>query len=459
MQNVLVLRDWARRGTTAMMVAWALFAGRPAPAAETLAESPAARDARLAWWREARFGLFIHWGPVSLKGTEIGWSRGEQVPTEEYDRLYQQFNPERFDAEAWAKTAQAAGVKYVVLTTKHHDGFCLWPSKLTDYTISQTPFKRDVTGELAAACRRHGLKFCTYHSICDWHHPDYPLGSPGGKTQKSSPDMERYVGYLKGQLAELIKNYGPLGVLWFDGEWESPWTRERGEELYRYLRRLQPSLIINNRIGKGRAGAMSGMDHGDGGVGDYGTPEQELGAFNRDTPWESCMTICNQWAWKPGDDLKPLKVCLRNLITCAGGDGNLLLNVGPTSTGEIEPRQVERLREMGDWLRRNGKSIYGTRGGPFLPGPWGVSTHRGKNVYLHLFDAKPGVVTLPGIAAGVKRASLLAGGKLVVAQTSVGIQLTLPETAVDEIDTIVRLQLDSPAGKLKPVAFEAAAGR
>ena len=161
----------------------------PTPAG---AETPAERDQRMAWFREARFGMFIHWGPVSLKGTEIGWSRGAQVPVGEYDNLYKRFNPSNFSARAWAKVAKEAGMKYLVLTSKHHDGFCLWGTKLTDYNIMNTPFHRDVVKELAAACQKEGIVFCTYHSICDWHHPDYPLGSPGGKSQKPDPNMDRY---------------------------------------------------------------------------------------------------------------------------------------------------------------------------------------------------------------------------------------------------------------------------
>jgi len=209
-------------------------------------------EARLAWWREARFGMFIHWGPVSLKGTEIGWSRGAEVPVEEYDELYKRFDPTLFDAEAWVRTAKRAGMKYLVITSKHHDGFAIWDTKLTDYNIMHTPFRRDVLKELSEACRREGIVFCTYHSILDWHHPDYPLGSPGGKTAKPSPDMDRYVDYLKGQVAELIRDYGPLGVMWFDGQWEKPWNPGRGRDLYEWVRSLQPSIIVNNRIGSAR---------------------------------------------------------------------------------------------------------------------------------------------------------------------------------------------------------------
>ena len=406
--------------------------------------------ASLEWWREARFGLFIHWGPVSLKGTEIGWSRGAEVPEAEYDRLFREFNPTRFDARAWAQTAKAAGMKYLVLTSKHHDGFCLWDSRYTDYDIMNTPFGRDVIKELSAACRKEGIVFCTYHSICDWRHPDYPLGSPGGKSQKPSPNMDRYNTYLKNQVAELVHNYGPLGILWFDGEWESPWNPDRALDLYRHCRQLQPSLIVNNRVGKGRED-MAGTTARGAFAGDYDTPEQRIGKFQNDRPWESCITICQQWAWKPNDQLKSLKQCLQTLVTCAGGDGNLLLNVGPMPDGRIEPRQVERLQEMGHWLKRYGKSIYATRGGPFRPGAWGVSTHHGKTVYVHVLDwQNQDTVRLPAIEKRIVSASVLTGGKVNCTQSAQGIELRVPVKSRQEIDTVIQLRIEGPASEIAP---------
>jgi alpha-L-fucosidase len=409
-------------------------------------------DHRLDWWRAARFGMFIHWGPVSLKGTEIGWSRGEQVPAEVYDQLYREFNPTNFDARQWAGIAKAAGMKYVVLTSKHHDGFCLWDTKLTDYNIMQTPFRRDVVKELAAACKREGLVFCTYHSICDWRHPDYPLGSPGGKNPKPSPNMDRYNDYLKGQLAELIKNYGPLGVMWFDGEWEAPWTPERGADLYRHVRGLQPSIIINNRVSRGREGMAGTTQDPRANPGDYDTPEQQIGHYQDARPWETCMTICQQWAWKPNDELKSLKQCLQTLIRCAGGDGNLLFNVGPMPAGEIEPRQVARLKEMGDWLKRYGKSVYGTRGGPFKPGKWGASTRSGNTIYLHVLEWPEQGLQLPSPGKSIVSFKVLTGGKAEVKQTGQGLAVSAPPESRRDIDTIIALKLDGSALDIAPVS-------
>jgi alpha-L-fucosidase len=409
---------------------------------------PAGAD--LAWWREARFGMFVHWGPVSLRGTEIGWSRGKEVPTEEYDALYRRFDPTLFDARAWARLARDAGMGYLVLTTKHHDGFCLWPSALTDYDIAATPFGRDVVGELATACRAEGVVFCAYHSICDWRHPDYPLGSPGGGTRKAAPDMERYTAYLKGQVGELLQRYGPLGLLWFDGEWEEPWTEERGLDLYRHCRALQPSLIVNNRVAKGRRG-MEGSTAAGAFAGDFDTPEQRVGRFQRERPWESCITLGRQWSWRPGDELKPLDECVRTLVACAGGDGNLLLNVGPMPTGEIEARQAARLREIGAWLRTHGEAVHGTRGGPFLPGEWGASTHRETSVYLHVLRwPAAGPLVLPALERRIVASSVLGAGTAEARQTGAGTEIHVDPYRRDPVDTVIRLALDHPAGTLAP---------
>lgn len=428
-----------------------LILGTLLAAAAAGAELPAPPAEALARWQAMRFGMFVHWGPVALKGTEIGWSRGQQVPADEYDALYQRFNPVQFDADEWLRTAKAAGMKYFVITSKHHDGFCLWDTKTTDYKITNTPFKRDVLKELAAACRRHGIQFSTYYSICDWRHPDYPLGSPGGRTPKPNADMGRYIVYLKQQLREIVTDYGPLGSLWFDGEWEKPWTHEMGLDLYRYVRSLQDDILINNRVDKGRRG-MEGGTAGREYAGDYDTPEQRIGTFQTERPWESCITICQQWAWKPNDRLKSLPQCLQTLVSTAGGDGNLLLNVGPMPDGRIEPQQVARLKELGAWLDQYGESVYGTRGGPFPPGAYGASTHNAQRVYLHVWNWPGPALTLPALAAKIVKASVLGGGHVEVDQTAAGIQIRVAEAERKELDTVVVLDLDRPAHGLPPVA-------
>ena len=239
---------------------------------------PSADPAAVARWQAMRFGMFIHWGPVSLTGHEIGWSRGQQTPIEVYDGLYKQFNPTNYNADAWVSVAKAAGMKYIVLTTKHHDGFCLWDTKQTDYNIMNSPFKRDVVKELAAACKQQGIAFGTYYSTCDWHHPDFPLTSPGGKVTREKYDLDSYQRYLLAQIKELITDYGPLITIWNDVPQK---FQGRGAATIKMVRELQPDILINNRTGDG---------------GDYDTPEQRVGKYQDDRPWETCMTICRQWA-------------------------------------------------------------------------------------------------------------------------------------------------------------------
>ena len=389
----------------------------------------------IARWREMRFGLFIHWGPVSLKGTEIGWSRGGErrgrsgtgsIPVEIYDNLYKQFDPVKFNADEWVQVAKDAGMKYLVFTSKHHDGFSMFDSKLTDYKITNSPFKRDVVKELADACHKGGLKLGYYYSPVDWYHPDY-----------RTEDHARYIKFLHGQLREICSNYGKIDIIWFDGlggsarDWDS-------ENLFRMIRQLQPRVIINNRAGL---------------PADHDTPEQRIGKFQNDRPWETCMTICRQWAWKPNDEMKSLEQCIHTLVRVVGGDGNFLFNVGPMPDGRIEPRQVERLREMGDWLKKYGRSIYGTRGGPFMPGAWGASTHKGNSIYVHVLDWRVGTLTLPAIPKKVIGSSLLTGGTVTVKQTEESLEICVPESYRQELDTIVVLKLDGPAGEIPPCAL------
>ena len=283
-------------------------------------------------WKDMRFGMFIHWGPVSLTAKEIGWARGTSVPVEKYDNLYKEFNPTKFHADEWVSIAKEAGMKYIVITAKHHDGFCLWDTKLTDYNIMNSPFKRDVLKELSAACKKQGIGFGTYYSVCDWHHPDFPLTSPGGSKKREKSDLDAYNRYLLGQIKELVTNYGPLVTLWND---VPQMFQGRGKNTIDMVRELQPDIVINDRTGDG---------------GDYGTPEQHVGGFQTNRPWESCMTVSarGQWAWGGDQDgVKPVETCLLMLIRCAGGDGNLLLNVGPEPSGVIAPCQAELLEKMG----------------------------------------------------------------------------------------------------------------
>jgi len=448
------------RNTAVVLLAATLTAmSGLAPAAEGAATDLPVDPESLAKWQAMRFGMFIHWGPVSLKGTEIGWSRGKQVPREEYDQLYKQFNPVEFDAKEWVQIAKDAGMRYLVFTSKHHDGFCMWNTATTDYNVMNSPFGRDVIKELAEACKEAGIAFGTYYSILDWYQPDYNTeDSQGGPAyalpEGQEPSTDRFQDYIQSHVRELVEHYGPLHTMWFDGEWEKPWTVERGIELFRFCRALDPKMLVNNRVGKDRHGMEGVTKAGSLCPGDFDTPEQEVGAFNDSRPWETCMTICRQWAWKPDDRMKSFRECIHTLVQTAGGDGNLLFNVGPMPDGRIEPRQVERLREMGAWLKANGPSIYGTRGGPFRPGAYGCSTHTGNTIYVHLLEQKPRTVILPPIQKKILSSSLLGGGPVTVEQTDQGIAITVPQTQRQDIDTIVVLELDGPAAEANPVGAQ-----
>jgi len=387
-------------------------------------------------WQDMRFGMFIHWGPVSLTAHEIGWSRGSQTPIEKYDNLYKEFNPTKFNADEWVSIAKAAGMKYMVLTTKHHDGFCLFATKETDYNIMNSPFKRDVTKELADACRKQGIAFGTYYSVCDWHHPDFPRTSPGGGVKREKSDLDSYNRYLLAQIKELITNCGPLLTIWNDVPQD---FGGRGKKTIKMVRELQPDILINDRTGDG---------------GDYGTPEQSIGGFNMKRPWESCMTISRrgQWAWGgEKDGVKALAPCLLMLIRAAGGDGNVLLNVGPRPDGLIDPEQANRLKEMGDWLQKYGESIYATRGGPYKPCKNVVSTRKDNKIFVHILDWPEDTLKLPALPAKIVKSSVLTGGEVNVNQTDAGIEISIPTAARKEIDTIVVLELDQPAIEIEPI--------
>ncbi len=419
------------------------WASGPAPAAET----PAQKAQRMQWWVDARFGMFIHFGPVSLKGTEIGWSRGKEVPVEVYDNLYKQFNPVKFNAGQYVSLAKEAGMKYIVLVTKHHDGFSMFATKLSGYNITNTPLRRDLTKELADECRRQGVRFCAYYSIIDWHHPDYLPRGPGDKRPPQDARFENYMAFMKGQLREIVENYHP-GVLWFDGQWDNLWTADRGREIYAMLRQLDPQIIVNNRLGTDWSAAQGGLTPPESTVGDFHTPEQMTGRFlhDRNVYWESCMTLGRQWAWKPHDKLKSLEECVDLLVTNAGCDGNFLLNVGPMPSGEIEPRQADRLREIGQWMKRYGESIYGARGGPFRPAKWGVTTCNGDTIFVHVLHwPGEGPVRLPAVGRKIVASRLLGGGQVDATQTDAGIIITVPAADRQQLDTVVELKLDGSA--------------
>jgi alpha-L-fucosidase len=422
------------------------------------AESPAEKTERMQWFNDARFGMFIHWGVYSeaagnFKGKPVPgageWLQdGGKIPAAEYrEELLPKFNPVKYDPEAWVIAAKNAGMKYIVITSKHHDGFCLWDSKLTDWDVGSSPHKKDLLKPLADACKKHGIKFCLYHSIMDWSHPDYGTkASWRGNANNPQPDMDRFTAYLKGQLKEIVNDYQP-GILWFDGEWEGAWTHERGADLYDYLRKLDSKLIINNRVDKGRAG-MHGHTTDSKFKGDYGTPEQEIPAtgFGEGVAWESCMTMNGTWGFKTADTgWKSTETLVRNLIDIASKGGNYLLNVGPTGEGEIPAASLEQLAAIGEWMKVNGESIHGTTASLFPKVSWnGRSTTRrtsngNTSVYLHVF-AKPedGKIAVRGLVNRPESASILGQpGNLEISGKEGAWAIQIPAT--NPIATVVAL--------------------
>ena len=420
-----------------------------APAQETTAE----RDARMAWFRDAKFGMFVHWGVYSVPAGEYQGKKkyGEwfleetHMPVSQYEKFRDQFNPVKFDAKAWVQLAKDAGMKYLVVTSKHHDGFAMFDTKLTDWSIMSTPWKHDPIKDLSEECRKAGIKFCVYHSIMDWHHPDYAKRREWNDVAKGKPDMDRYVDFLKGQIKELVDNYHPA-ILWFDGEWEDVWTQPRGKDLYAYCRSLEPEVIVNNRVGKNRQG-MGGMSKGADIVGDYGTPEQEIPAGGiPGVDWESCMTMNDHWGYNKHDQhWKSAKTMLRMLIDIASKGGNYLLNVGPTSEGLIPEPSVERLQAIGRWMKVNGESIHGASACPFAKAPaWGRITKKPGKLYLHVFDwPADGKLVVAGLKDPPKAAYLLADpdrSALKTASTDAGVEVQLPAKATDPIATVIVLE-------------------
>ncbi len=448
-----------------LIIPIAVYAGL-ACATPARAETKPEHDARMAWFREARFGMFIHWGLYSLpagewKGEKVKglaeWIQSEaKIPRAEYTPLKDRFNPVKFDADAWVRLAKDAGMKYIAITTKHHDGFCLWNSAHTDWGIASTPYKKDLLRPLAEACEKYGIRLCFYHSIMDWHHPEYGTKeSWRGNAATANPDMDKYTAYLKAQLDELL-GYNPC-LLWFDGEWENAWTHERGVDLYDYLRKKSPSLIINNRVDNGR-NKMVGFVPDSKFKGDFCTPEQAIPATGLPgVDWESCMTMNETWGYSTHDKAwKSTEMLLRNLIDIASKGGNYLLNVGPTSEGLIPGPSIERLQGIAAWMKVNGDAIHGTTANPFTnAAAWGRCTSRrlpsgDTRLYLHVFNwPTDGTLVVTGLTHEPVSASLLArpGTPLKITREAGLIRIAVSTQAPDPIATVIVLDVH---GTTKP---------
>ena len=420
-------------------------------------------DERMEWWRDSKFGMFIHWGAYSIVGGERGtkiagggaeWAMDKLDYTiEDYEKFPKMFNPTLFDADAWVTMAKDAGMKYIVITSKHHEGFGLWYSKVSDYDVMDTsPFKRDIIKELSEACKKQGIVFCFYYSIVDWHHPqaqgnlypNYNISQHDDPSVVNPEFPEYYENYMKPQVGELLKNYGDIGVVWFDGDWISDYTTEMGKDLYKYIRDIQPNTIVNNRVDKGGTG-MDGMDNNPGEfAGDFGTPEQEIPDTGIDSDWEACMTMNGTWGYKPSDNKwKSSKDLIQKLVDIVSKGGNFLLNIGPDGFGRFPSESIRRLKAMGEWTKKNGEAVYGATASPYKKPKWGRYTQKDNVIYAHVFNwPKDGVLKL-NKEIKVKKATVLTNPKtaLTTIATSREVLVDVPMLAPDATVTVIKIEL------------------
>ncbi len=392
------------------------------------------------WFQDAKFGLFIHWGVYSVLADGEWVMNNKKIPVFEYDKLPAKFNPAKYDAAAWVRMAKDAGMKYITITSKHHDGFAMWGTKQNKWNIvDATPYKKDVLKALAEECRKQGIKLFFYHSHLDWHHTDYyPRGRTGNDTGRpESGDFNKYLDFMDAQLEELLTGYGPIGGIWFDGWWDRKNQDWRLDQTYNLIHRLQPAALIGNNH------HVAPFDGEDFQMFEKDLPGHNTTGFSEDStigqlPLESCNTISGAWGYNQNDKrYKSTKDLIHFLVRSAGYNANYLLNVGPTPEGEIQPEFQERLAAMGKWLRANGESIYSTRGGPITPRPWGATTQTDAKVYVHILDWQDNLLAIPKIA-GVTNARVLKSGAAVkTTPMDDGLILQLPPAARDAVDTII----------------------
>lgn len=397
------------------------------------------------WFQDARFGLFIHWGVYSVLGDGEWVMNNQQIPVATYEKLPAFFNPTAFDAKEWVDMAKAAGMKYITITSKHHDGFAMYDSKVSDYNIvNSTPYKKDIIKMLADECHRQGIKLFFYHSQLDWHHPDYfPRGRTGGSSGRAdSGDWNRYLDYMDTQLSELLTNYGEIGGIWFDGMWDKPDAEWRLAKTYSLIHKLQPAALVGSNH---HLAPFPGEDFQ---MFEKDLPGHNTTGFSADSevgniPLETCETINNSWGFDLKDNRnKSRKDLIQYLVKAAGYNANFLLNIGPMPNGKIQPDHVALLKQMGEWLARNGETIYGTKGGPLTARDWGVTTQKGNRVFVHILDWQDESLLIPSWGQKVRSAKLFADGSAVkFTQNDYGIVVTVPKAKMDDVDTIIALEV------------------
>ena len=397
------------------------------------------------WFQDAKFGVFIHWGVSSVLQDGEWVMENHRIARSAYETLAPQFNPIRFDAVAWVGLAKAAGARYITLITKHHDGFALWNSRASDWNIvARTPYARDIVRQLADECSRQGLRLFVYYSQLDWHHPDYfPRGQTGHWAERPDSGLwSRYLDYMNAQLRELFTDYGQLGGVWFDGEWDRYDAAWRLDDTYAMIHTLQPAALIgSNHHRTPHPGEDFQMFEKD-------LPGEHTTGFNAGQavsalPLETAETINDSWGFRLQDrNFKSAAQLIRYLVNAAGRNANFLLNVGPTPQGEIPVEEVDQLRDMGRWLSVYGESVYGTRGGPIPPRPWGVTTQRGDTVFVHVLDWTDRQLSLPPL--GRVRAARVIGGTGVVRYrvSPEGVTLTLPPRVAGTVDQVIALEVE-----------------
>lgn len=415
------------------------------------------KNQRMQWFRDAKFGMFIHWGPCTIGKKEIGWGRdgnrpwdihpdrhGGGVPSPDsiYDNYYKVFNPVDYDPEHWVKLAKKAGMKYMVLIAKHHDGFSMFDTKYSDYNIINSPYGKDIVKEFVDACHKEDMKIGLYYSTRDWYHPDYLQG-----------DNKKYDQFYRNQIRELLTNYGKIDVMWFDHVGGQDWTKWRMDSLFSMMYTLQPHLVVNNRaalfIGRG-GGALPKADPVISELrtmtaGDYYTPEGRIGSMDIKRDWESCIHVGEGWSYRGENHFVSITDCLNMLVSCVTGGGNLLLNYAPTHLGAFTRQEEEIARQMGEFTKVYGKALYGTRGGPFLNGKWGGATHKGNKIYVFVKSWEDDRIQLPALPFRILKARLFHNKKKIgVEQTDKGLTFRVVPSDRDTYYTVLELTADSP---------------